>query len=106
MKSIARAAFKLLALIAFVGLVLTGCARKAPDVSLTAEQTRAAIEASRPVMPPDLLRCKAEPDAPERPKGGDTDSAVAAYWARVKNAGQDCRNKVNGIRVILEGSIR
>jgi hypothetical protein len=66
--------------------VLGGCAKPSP-----------AIEVAGPVVPDQLLTCRAEPVPPAT----GTQRKVALYVIDLVDAGADCRSKLGAVRSIL-----
>lgn len=74
-------------------ILLSGCAHKSePQVVVKLVETR-QLE-----VPAALLVCMPEPEAREVWK---TQKDVALYLVRISEAGEDCRQKLDGVRRLL-----
>lgn len=73
-------------------LLISGCAHKPATEYVTKVETRQIA------VPEALLTCMPEPQAMEVWK---SQKDVALYLIRVSEAGEDCRQKLDGVRKIL-----
>jgi hypothetical protein len=73
-------------------LLISGCAHKSEPQIVTKVETRELA------VPELLLTCMPEPEAREVWK---TQKEVAMYLVRVSEAGEDCRQKLDGVRRLL-----
>ena len=74
-------------------LALSGClVKRDPDVV-----TR--VQVHRLQIPKQLLTCMPEPEAKEVWR---TQKDVALYLVRISEAGEDCRQKLDGVRRLVE----
>jgi len=74
-------------------LLISGCAHK-PAVEVVTK-----VETRQIQVPEALLTCMPEPEAREVWK---SQKDVALYMIRVSEAGEDCRQKLDGVRKILD----
>lgn len=74
-------------------LLISGCAHKSEPQVVTKVETR-QIE-----VPDALLSCMPEPEAREV---WNSQKQVALYLIRVSEAGEDCRQKLDGVRRLLD----
>jgi len=75
-------------------LLLSGClVKRDPDVITKVETRQLQI-------PEQLLTCMPEPEAREVWK---TQKDVALYLVRISEAGDDCRQKLDGVRRLVGG---
>ncbi|WP_456094074.1 Rz1-like lysis system protein LysC [Ochrobactrum chromiisoli] len=74
-------------------LLISGCAHK-PAVEVVTK-----IETRQIAVPEALLTCMPEPEAREVWK---SQKDVALYLIQVSEAGEDCRQKLDGVRKILD----
>lgn len=74
-------------------LLISGCAHK-PAVEVVTK-----IETRQVAVPEALLTCMPEPEAREVWK---SQKDVALYLIQVSEAGEDCRQKLDGVRKILD----
>lgn len=81
-----RFALPILGVLVLIGLALGGCATPSP-----------AIEVAGPSVPDQLLTCRDEPTPPTT----GTQRAVALYVIDLADAGDDCRQKLAGVRGIV-----
>ncbi len=76
-------------------LLISGCAhRDAPQIVTKVEVRQIAV-------PDALLTCMPEPEAREV---WNSQKQVALYLIRVSEAGEDCRQKLDGVRRLLDKS--
>jgi len=76
-------------------MLISGCAHKATPQIVTKVETRQIA------VPEALLTCMPEPEAREVWK---SQKDVALYLIRVSEAGEDCRQKLDGVRRLLDKS--
>ena len=74
-------------------LLISGCAHKPATEYVTKVETR------QMAVPEALLTCMPEPEAREVWK---SQKEVAMYLIRVSEAGEDCRQKLDGVRRLLD----
>lgn len=80
---------------AALGMLISGCAHKSQPQVVTRVETREMA------VPDALLTCMPEPEAREVWR---TQKDVALYLVRVSEAGEDCRQKLDGVRRLLDNS--
>lgn len=75
-------------LMGLAGITLAACGQKEPMV----------------ITPPaELLRCADAPAVPELPPPGiERDKVTLALWLAEREAGADCRARVNGVRAWVD----
>lgn len=78
-------------------LLISGCAHK-PAVEVVTK-----IETRQIAVPEALLSCMSEPEAREVWK---SQKDVALYLVRVSEAGDDCRQKLDGVRRLVAESMQ
>lgn len=78
---------------AAVMILLSGCAHKSE------QQIVRHVETRQLEVPAALLTCMPEPQAREVWK---TQKDVALYLVRISEAGEDCRQKLDGVRRLLD----
>lgn len=76
-----------------VALLISGCAHKPTPQIVTKVETRQIA------VPEVLLTCMPEPEAR---KVWNSQKQVALYLIRVSEAGEDCRQKLDGVRRLLD----
>ena len=76
-------------------LLISGCAHKPTPQIVTKVETRQIA------VPEALLSCMPEPEAREV---WNSQKQVALYLIRVSEAGEDCRQKLDGVRRLLDKS--
>lgn len=81
--------------LAALGMLISGCAHKSQPQVVTRVETREMA------VPDALLTCMPEPEAREVWR---TQKDVALYLVRVSEAGEDCRQKLDGVRRLLDNS--
>ncbi|ERI12533.1 hypothetical protein O206_11115 [Ochrobactrum sp. EGD-AQ16] len=75
-------------------LLISGCAHKATPQLITKVETRELA------VPESLLTCLPEPEAREV---WHSQKQVALYLIQVSEAGEDCRQKLDGVRRLIVG---
>ena len=74
-------------------MLISGCAHKPPPEVVTKIETRQIF------VPEALLTCMPEPQAREV---WQSQKQVALYLIQVSEAGEDCRQKLDGVRKLLD----
>ncbi len=77
---------------AALAMLISGCAHKGDPKVITKIETREMA------IPEALLTCMPEPEAREVWK---SQKDVALYLVRVSEAGEDCRQKLDGVKRLL-----
>jgi len=75
-------------------LMLSGCLTKRDPDAIT------RVQVHRLQIPEQLLSCMPEPEAREV---WETQKDVALYLVKISEAGEDCRQKLDGVRRLVDG---